>query len=81
MEGLITKILSDKCYVKINKEVVICGFRGKIRAQKLLPLVGDKVIIDKEKKIIEKILNEGDTGNDIDDITIEENDDFGDGDF
>ena len=56
MEGLITKILSDKCYVKINKEVVICGFRGKIRAQKLLPLVGDKVIIDKEKKIIEKIL-------------------------
>ena len=56
MEGLITKILSDKCYVKINKEVVICGFRGKIRAQRLLPLVGDKVIIDKEKKIIEKIL-------------------------
>lgn len=56
MEGLITKILSDKCYVKINKEVVICGIRGKFRAQKLLPLVGDKVIIDKEKKVIEKIL-------------------------
>ena len=56
MEGLICKILSDKCYVKINKEVVICGFRGKFRAQKLLPLVGDKVIIDKEKKVIEKIL-------------------------
>ena len=56
MEGLITKILSDKCYVKINKEVVICGLRGKIREQKLLPLVGDKVIIDKEKKIIDKIL-------------------------
>ena len=56
MEGLIYKILSDKCYVKTNKEVVICGFRGKMRAQKLLPLVGDKVIIDKEKKIIEKIL-------------------------
>ena len=54
MEGLITKILSDKCYVKINKEVVICGLRGKFRAQKLLPLVGDKVIINKEKKIIEK---------------------------
>ena len=56
MEGLITKILSDKCYVKIDKEVVICGFRGKIRAQKLLPLVGDKVLIDKEKGIIEEIL-------------------------
>ena len=56
MEGLITKILSNKCYVKINEEVVVCDFRGKIRAQKLLPLVGDKVIIDKEKKVIEKIL-------------------------
>ena len=55
MEGLIIKILSDKCYVKINKEVVICGFRGKIRTQKLLPLVGDKVIINNEKTI-EKIL-------------------------
>ena len=56
MEGLITKILSDKCYVRINKEVVICGFRGKMRVQKLLPLVGDWVVIDKENKIIEKIL-------------------------
>ena len=56
MEGLIIKILSDKCYVKINEEVVICGFRGKIRTQKLLPLVGDKVIINKEKQIIERIL-------------------------
>lgn len=56
MEGLICKILSDKCYVKTDKEVVICGFRGKMRTQKLLPLVGDKVIIDNSKKIIEKIL-------------------------
>ena len=56
MEGLICKILSDKCYVKTNEEVVICGFRGKMRTQKLLPLVGDKVIINKEKKVIEKIL-------------------------
>ena len=56
MEGLITKILSNKCYVKTNEEVVICDFRGKMRHQKLLPLVGDKVLIDKEKKVIEKIL-------------------------
>lgn len=56
MEGLITKILSDKCYVKANKEVVICGLRGKFRTQKLLPLVGDKVLINKEEKVIEKIL-------------------------
>lgn len=56
MEGLITKILSDKCYIKTDKEVVICGIRGKLRTEKLLPLVGDKVIINKEKKVIEKIL-------------------------
>lgn len=56
MEGLITKILSDKCYVKIDKEVVVCSLRGKFRVQKLLPLVGDKVIFNKEKKVIEKIL-------------------------
>ena len=56
MEGLITKILSDKCEVKTNKEVVICNLRGKMRKDKLLPLVGDKVIINTEKKIIEKIL-------------------------
>ena len=56
MEGLIIKILSDKCYVKINEEVVVCGLRGKFRTQKLLPLVGDKVVINKEKNIIESIL-------------------------
>lgn len=56
MEGLIVKILSDKCYVKDEKEVVICNLRGKFRIKKILPLVGDKVIYNKEKKIIEKIL-------------------------
>ena len=56
MEGIIIKILSDKCLVKTEKEVVICMLRGKFRAQKLLPLVGDKVVIDKEKQVIEKIL-------------------------
>lgn len=56
MEGLITKVLSNKCYVKTIKEVVICDFRGKLRTQKLLPLVGDKVVIDVNKKVIEKIL-------------------------
>lgn len=57
MEGLIIKILSDKCYVKpTNEEVIICTIRGKIRTMQLLPLVGDKVIIDKEKKVINEIL-------------------------
>lgn len=56
MEGLIIKILSDKCYVKTDKEVVICTLRGKFRVQKLLPLVGDKVIFDGKKKVITEIL-------------------------
>ena len=56
MEGLIIKILSDKCYVKINKEVIICGIRGLFRMHKLLPLVGDKVLVDLNKKVIVKIL-------------------------
>ena len=56
MEGLIVKILSDKCYVKTNKEVVVCNLRGKFRMQKLLPLVGDKVLINEKEKVIEKVL-------------------------
>ena len=56
MEGLIIKILSNQCEIKCDKEVVVCQIRGKIRHNKLLPLVGDKVIINKEKHIIEKIL-------------------------
>lgn len=56
MDGLITKILSDKCYVKTEKEVIVCTIRGKFRSLQLLPLVGDRVIIDEKKKVIEKIL-------------------------
>jgi len=56
MEGLIIKILSDKCYVKTNREVIVCAIRGKFRSLQLLPFVGDRVIIDEKKKVIEKIL-------------------------
>ena len=56
MEGIIYQKLNDKYEVKANKEVVLCSIRGKIRTQKLLPLVGDKVIIDYQNKVIEKIL-------------------------
>lgn len=56
MEGIIIKILSDKCLIKVKEEVVVCNLRGKFRMQKLLPLVGDKVIVNKDKKVIEKIL-------------------------
>lgn len=56
MEGLIIKILSNQVEIKCNGEVVTCYIRGKLRHDKLLPLVGDKVIFNKDKKIIEKIL-------------------------
>lgn len=56
MEGLIIKILSDKCYVKTNEEVIVCTIRGKFRNMQLLPFVGDRVIIDEKKKVIMEIL-------------------------
>ena len=56
MEGLIIKIISNQCFVKNNKEVIVCSFRGNMRRQSMLPLVGDKVIFDKEKKVVEEIL-------------------------
>ncbi len=56
MEGIIYQKLNDKYEVKTDKEVVMCSIRGKVRTQKLLPLVGDKVIIDYQNKVIERIL-------------------------
>ena len=56
MEGLIIKIISNQCFVKNNKEVIVCSFRGNMRRQAMLPLVGDKVIFDKEKRVVEEIL-------------------------
>ena len=57
MEGLIIKINADKCEVKLEKEVVTCTMRGKLRSMKLLPLVGDKVKIDYDKKQILEVIN------------------------
>ena len=56
MKGLIIKILSDKCYIKTAKEVIVCTIRGKFRNMQLLPLVGDRVIIDEKKRVITEIL-------------------------
>ncbi len=56
MEGLIIKIISNQCFVKNNEEVIVCSFRGNMRRQAMLPLVGDKVLFDKEKKVVEEIL-------------------------
>ena len=56
MEGTIIKIIHEQLFVKINEEVVVCSLRGKLLRDKLLHLVGDKVIINKNDYVIEKIL-------------------------
>ena len=56
MEGIIIKNISNDYTVRTNNnDLVICKPRGKFRNDKLTPLVGDKVIIDKEEKVILEI--------------------------
>lgn len=55
-EGLIIKVNSDTFTVKCDIEYIDCKARGKNRFEKIKPLVGDRVLIDKEKKVIEKVL-------------------------
>lgn len=54
MEGRIIKQISNDYTVKADKEY-ICKARGVFRNQKQTPLVGDIVIFDPIKKIIEEI--------------------------
>ena len=55
VNGQIIKIISDNFYVSISNEVVLCKCRGKFKKQKQIPLVGDFVFVDPEKRIIEEI--------------------------
>lgn len=56
MEGIIIKNISNDYLVKSNNKEYICRPRGKFRNMKLIPLVGDKVIFDEEKKYLLEIL-------------------------
>jgi len=55
--GLITKVNSDTFTVRVNNNFVDCKARGKNRFVSIKPVVGDKVLIDSEKKVIEKVLD------------------------
>ena len=55
-KGQIIKINSDTFTVIYEGNIIECKSRGKFRNIKLKPLVGDYVIIDKEKKTIENVL-------------------------
>lgn len=54
-DGLIIKISSDTFTVKTDNEFIACKSRGKFRNNKIKPLVGDRVLIDKEKCVIEEV--------------------------
>ena len=56
MRGQIVKIHSDLHYVQSNDKTYPCKCRGIFRKEKILPLVGDFVEFDENKKVIDKIL-------------------------
>ena len=55
MKGQIVRIISDLHYVKSENSVYPCKCRGIMRHEHIIPLVGDYVLFDGEKLIIEKI--------------------------
>lgn len=56
MHGIVTKIISNQYTVLMDDKIYICQARGKFRLTKDSPVVGDQVIIDPDKKIINEIL-------------------------
>lgn len=57
MEGKIIKIISNLYTVVCDGKLYDCHARGKFRNDKLTPLVGDNVIIDKDNNYILEIKN------------------------
>lgn len=56
MKGQVVKVISDRFFVEYEDEIIICKERGKLRNMKTLPLVGDFVLFDREKQVIDEIL-------------------------
>lgn len=58
MKGQIVKILSDTHFVVGDDEsdIIPCKCRGKFRNQKITPMVGDFVVIDKDSRVITEVL-------------------------
>ena len=56
MEGKIVKIISNLYTVETNNNLYNCRARGKIKYNKLTPLVGDKVLFDNKENYILEIL-------------------------
>ena len=56
MRGQIVKISSDLHFVSYENEIYPCKCRGIFRKEHITPVVGDYVLFNKDKKLIEKIL-------------------------
>lgn len=56
MKGQVVKVISDQFFVEYDNQVIVCKERGKLRNLKTLPLVGDFVLFNEEKQVIEEIL-------------------------
>jgi len=56
MQGQIVKIISDLHFVSYEGEIYPCKCRGIFRKEHIIPVVGDYVLFNSDKKIIEKIL-------------------------
>ena len=56
MKGQIIKISSDLHFISCENEVYPCKCRGIFRKEHITPVVGDYVLFNKEKKLIEKVL-------------------------
>ena len=55
-KGQIIKNISDIYTVLVDNQIIDCKCRGIMRHQTLIPLVGDFVLVDKDKKLIIQIL-------------------------
>ena len=56
MQGIIIKNISNDYVVKKEEKLYTCKARGKFKKDKIIPLVGDNVIFDEQKKYIIELL-------------------------
>ena len=55
-QGQIITLQKNQYIVKSDDVKISCVIRGKIHKQQLLPRVGDFVLFDEKKQVIEKVL-------------------------
>ena len=55
--GQIVRIISNLYTVKVDNTYIDARARGVFRNKNITPTVGDKVLFDKEQKVITKILD------------------------